>query len=56
MLLNEGFKAEIISGYYDGFSKHRLKRLIIPFVNMSIRLWNAGSIKIASYFVIYGRR
>jgi 2-polyprenyl-3-methyl-5-hydroxy-6-metoxy-1,4-benzoquinol methylase len=56
ILLNGGFKAEIISGYYDGFSRRRLKRLIIPFVNMLISLWKTGSLMIAPYFIIYGRR
>ena len=55
VLSKVGFKARVLSGYY-GHPKNVAKRMLANFLNLAIRIFRKQGIRIAPFFMIYGRK
>jgi len=55
ILAKRGFKAQILNGYY-GYYKHPIKKLAVNFMNRSIVLLNKQGIRLAPFYIVYGRK
>jgi len=55
ILVNSGFKAQILNGYY-GYYKKPIKKLAVNFMNRSIVLLNKQGIRLAPFYMVYGRK
>lgn len=55
ILLQSGFKTEILSGYY-GRSQNMIKRFLGSVLNISIYAFKKQGIRIAPFYTVYGRR
>jgi 2-polyprenyl-3-methyl-5-hydroxy-6-metoxy-1,4-benzoquinol methylase len=55
VLSSRGFKTKVLPGYY-GYSENSIKRIIFSLLDYNIGLLGSGALRIAPFYLIYGRR
>ena len=55
ILVERGFKSRILNGYY-GYYKNPIKMLAVNFMNISITILGKQGIRLAPFYIIYGRK